>query len=211
MVVGCGSLGMPRLAEQVEGGPLSGQRGRLQAAGGVSRTLCRQLPWFLVESLSAGCWRWREGACGLRDAVGEAVLRQQPEPKCCLTAACSALWGARSVHCRVCAGSCSARLCWDRLGLLQTGGPWRLAAFGERRRSAERGCCWASGPKPGPWQGWGGMAGVLGVMPVFLGARRVLEQRQVCRLVDCRDSWNPPYVFLLMVSAHKAADAAETC
>lgn len=56
-----------------------------------------------------------------------------------------------------------------------------------------------------PWQGWRGMAGVLEIMAGVLGARRVIGQRQVCW-----DSWDPPCVFLSVVSAHKAADAAET-
>jgi len=48
----------------------------------------------------------------------------------------------------------------------------------------------------------------IGVMPALLGARRVLE---VCWLMVCRDSWDPPYMFLLMAFTYKAADAAETC
>lgn len=54
MVVGCGSLAVPRVVQRVEDGPLGGQRGRLRAAWGVSRTLCQQLPWFLVALLTAG-------------------------------------------------------------------------------------------------------------------------------------------------------------
>lgn len=57
----------------------------------------------------------------------------------------------------------------------------------------------------------GAVAGVLGAVAEVLGARRVLGQRQVCWLVSCRDSWDPPCVFLSVVSAHKAADVAETC
>lgn len=60
-----------------------------EAAG--SGALCQQLPGVLVESLSAGRWRWQ---VGLRDTVGVAVLGQQPEPKCCLTTTRSAPWGA---------------------------------------------------------------------------------------------------------------------
>ena len=114
----------------------------------------------LVFSGVADCGRWRrqEGAYGLRDTVGAAVLRQQPEPKCCLATACSAAWGAWSVHCGVSAGSCSARPCWDGAGLLQTGGPWRLAAFGEGRRSAAG--AWSLAGLGGHGRGTGGHASV---------------------------------------------------
>lgn len=111
-------------------------------------------------------------------------------------------------------GLCRLLLCLAVLG-------WTRAA--PCQWPAETGCFWggrelggwrvlgASGPKPGPWRGWGGMAGVLGVVLEFLGARRVLEQRQACWTMGCRDSWDPPYVFFLMAFAHKAVDAAETC
>lgn len=53
--------------------------------------------------------------------------------------------------------------------------------------------CWCtSGLKPGPWQdGWGqedtgAEAGML--------------------LGELQDSWDPSYIFLLMLSAHKAAE-----
>ena len=68
MVVGCGSLAMPRIVQWVEDGPLGGQRGRLWAARGVSRALCQQLPWFLVALLTAG------GGDGRKVPVGCVTL-----------------------------------------------------------------------------------------------------------------------------------------
>lgn len=137
MLVGCGSLAVPRVVPWVEDGTLGGQRGRLRAAWGVSRTLCQQLPWFLVESLSAGQQRQQEGVCGLRDTVGAAVIRQQPEPKCCLPSTRSAPWGVRSVPapalpgCAGTDGDCSKLVAHgDWLHLGREGGQLREGAVG---------------------------------------------------------------------------------